>query len=177
MRILVWTWVISLVAASAGDALAARRPSRVDAKAGLAKVCPAKKIQQIGANYFYKNNKPIRDTSRPGAPVIGNNPVMTLAGQVGRGPRLFRGSAGLYATDGTFITSLVPYPCAFDHCTGRVVSSLQSGTARRALIKASKKPAGYIKIDSGVCVYVPDVGRCYGAGVNLGRPLCDRTVM
>jgi hypothetical protein len=167
---------ILCVSAFSGEALAERRVSRAVARAGLESVCPAAKTRAIGSQFFYKNNKPIRDTSRPGAPVVGNNPVMTLAGQVGSGVRLFRGSGKLYASNGTFITSLTPYACAADHCTGRVVSSMATGTARRAVIKASRKAVGYIKIDGGVCVMVPDVGRCYGAGVNMGRPLCDRTV-
>lgn len=170
------TWFVVLIATIAGDALAERRTSRAAAKANLQKVCPAKKIQQINPNYFYKNNKPIRDTNRPDAPVVGSNPVMTLAGQVGRGPRLFTGGAKLFSTNGKLIAGLVPYPCAADHCTGRVVSSMHAGIARRAALKASRKPGGYIKIDSGVCVHIPDVGRCFGAGVNMGRPLCDRTL-
>jgi hypothetical protein len=158
------------------DASAERRVSRQITKRSLEQVCPSSKIRTIGSVFFYKNNKPIRDTSRPGAPVIGNNPVMTLAGQPGRGPRLFRGRATLYTSTGTAITSMTPYPCKGDHCSGRVVSSMGTSTARRAIVRATGKATGYIKIDQGVCVVIPDVGRCYGAGVNLGRPLCDRTV-
>lgn len=150
--------------------------SRQVNKREIAKVCPKGKVRQIGSSFFYKNNKPIRDTSRPGAPVVGNNPVMTLAGQVGSGQRIFRGPAKLYAANGTLITTMIPYPCASDHCTGRVVSSLNAGTARQAAVKAARSPSGYIKVDGGICVFIPDLGRCFGRGVNMGRPLCDRTL-
>ena len=146
------------------------------AKAELEKVCPEAKRRQIGSEFFYKNNKPIRASSAVDAPVIGNNPVMTLAGQPGKGRGLFGGRGYLYATDGTLITSLTPYSCRADHCGGRVVSSMQTATARRAAIKANKSPAGYIKVAGNVCVYIPDIGACYGNGVNKSRPLCDRTL-
>jgi hypothetical protein len=150
--------------------------SRQINKREISKVCPKGKIRQIGTSFFYKNNKPIRDTSRPGAPVVGNNPVMTLAGQVGSGQRIFRGPAKLYAANGTLITSLTPYSCKSDHCTGRVVSTLNAGTARQAAVRAARSPSGYIKVDGGICVFIPDLGRCFGRGVNMGRPLCDRTL-
>ncbi len=161
---------------SAGAVLADKRMSRAEKKAALADVCPASKITQIGSTFFYKNNKPIRASSAINAPVIGNNPVITLAGQPGKGRGLFGGRGVLLASDGTPITSLTPYPCRADHCGGRVVSSMPTGTARRAAIKATRSPSGYVKIGGGLCVYIPDIGRGYGLGVNFGRPLCDRTV-
>ena len=157
------------------DVEAEPKKSRAKAQATLDQVCPAAKRTVVGSRFFYKNNKPIRDTSRPGDPVVGNNPVLTLAGQPGSGPRLFRGTARIYAKDGTAIGSAVPYSCRADHCSGRVVGG-HSGSTRRAAIKAAGSPSGYIKIDSGVCVFIKDFGRCEGGGVSFNRPLCDRTV-
>lgn len=161
--------------ATSGDVLAERK-NRQEAKKDLAAVCPQNKIQQIGSTFFWKNNKPIRASSAINAPVIGNNPVMTLAGQPGRGRGLFGSKAVLLASDGTPLASMVPYPCRSDHCGGRVVSSLRTGSARRAALKATSSPSGYVKLSGGVCVFIPDIGRCYGAHVDMTRPLCDRTV-
>jgi hypothetical protein len=169
-------FVSALALTFASEAGAARLKTRKKAKSDLEAVCPTAKRRQIGTDFFYKNNKPIRASSAINAPVIGNNPVMTLAAQAGKGRGLFGGRGYLYATDGTLITSMTPYPCRSDHCGGRIVSSMQAATARRAAIKANKSPAGYIKIAGNVCVYIPDLGACFGGGVDKSRPLCDRTL-
>ena len=140
----------------------------------ISAVCPASKVRQIGSQFFYKNNKPIRAGSAINAPVIGQNPVATLAGQPG-GPRIFGGAGIMFASNGTRLATMTPYPCRADHCSGRVVSSTQVGLLRRAAIRASGKASGYVKV-GGICVFIPDIGRCFGAGVNMGRPLCNRTV-
>lgn len=159
---------------SIDNAAAERRTRPSVAKASLAEVCPASIRREIGSAFFYKNNKPIRAGSAIAAPVIGQNPVITLAGQPG-GPRIFGGAGALFATNGTRLASLTPYPCRADHCSGRVVSSTQTGPLRRAAIRASGSPAGWIKV-GGICVAIPDIGKCFGNGVNMGRPLCDRIV-
>lgn len=157
------------------DSAMAERTSRASvAKRNISAVCPASSIRQIGSSFFYKNNKPIRASSAKTAPVIGQNPVMTLAGQPG-GPRIFGGAGVLFASNGTRITTMTPYSCYADHCSGRVVSSLTAGAARATAIRVSGKPSGYVKV-GGACIFVPDLGRCFGAGVNMGRPLCDRTL-
>jgi hypothetical protein len=160
---------------SVDDAAAERRTRPSVARASLAEVCPPSSRRDIGSDFFYKNNKPIRASSALNAPVIGQNPVITLAGQKGRGPRIFRSAGTLFATNGTRLATLTPYPCRADHCTGRVVSSIQTGPLRRAAIRASGSPAGWIKV-GGICVAIPDIGKCFGNGVNMGRPLCDRIV-
>jgi hypothetical protein len=158
------------------DVVSAERRTRPSvAKASLNEVCPSSIREDIGSNYFYKNNKPIRAGSAINAPVIGQNPVITLAGQAGRGPRIFKKSGILYSTNGVQLAILKPFPCRADHCTGRVVSSTQTAVLRRAAVRASGSAAGWIKV-GGRCVAIPDIGGCYGAGVNKGRPLCDRIV-
>jgi hypothetical protein len=175
MKKVVALLLVSLFVITPDLSSAERRTRPSIAKASLDEVCPPSIREDIGSNYFYKNNKPIRASSAINAPVIGQNPVITLAGQPGRGPRIFRRSGILYATNGVRLASLTPYPCRADHCTGRVVSSTQTGILRRRAIRASRSPAGWIKV-GGRCVAIPDIGRCYGNGVNMGRPLCDRTV-
>lgn len=157
------------------SAFAERHKRVAPANSSISTICPSSITRQIGADFFYKNNKPIRASSAINAPVIGQNPVITLGGQPGRGPRIFGGSGALYATNGSRLASLTPNPCRADHCSGRVVSSTQTSVLRRAAVRASGSAAGYIKV-GGVCVFIPDIGRCYGNGVNMGRPLCDRTV-
>ena len=167
--------LVGLVLSAADGAFAERRTRASVAKATLDEICPASIRDVIGTQYFYKNNKPVRASSAINAPVVGQNPVITLAGQPGRGPRIFRNAGALYSTNGVRLATLIPYACRADHCSGRVVSSTQTGVLRRAAIRASGNPAGWIKV-GGRCVAIPDIGRCYGNGVNTGRPLCDRTV-
>jgi hypothetical protein len=167
--------LVSLLVTAPDSASAERRTRPSVAKATLNDICPSSIREDIGSKYFYKNNKPIRASSAINAPVIGQNPVITLAGQAGRGPRIFGNAGVLYSTNGVRLATLTPYPCRADHCTGRVVSSTSTAVLRRAAIRASRSPAGWIKV-GGRCVAIPDIGRCYGAGVNMGRPLCDRTV-
>ncbi len=164
------------VIVTASEAYAARRMNRADRNAALVDVCPENKRAEIGSTFFYKNNKPIRASSAINAPVIGQNPVMTLAGQPGKGKGLFKGSGKLFASDGTLITSMAPFPCRADHCGGRVVSSMKTATARRKAVKATGSPVGFVKIGGGLCVRIPDIGGCFGAHVNKSRPLCDRIV-
>jgi len=166
-------FVVASLCMLVGPASAERSSRNSVARSGLSSVCPASKIRQIGNLFFYKNNKPIRQGTN--GPVIGNNPVITLAGQPGRGPRIFGGSGYLHATNGTRLATLTPYPCKADHCTGRVVSSAGTASLRQAAVRASRSAAGYVKV-GGICVFIPDIGRCYGQGVNTSRPLCDRTV-
>ena len=175
MRIAALLVVGICMAAISQSAVAERQTRASVARSNIESICPSSSVRQIGAEFFYKNNKPIRKSSAINAPVIGQNPVITLAGQPGRGPRIFRSSGALYAVNGTRLATLTPYACRADHCTGRIVSSASTSTLRRAAVRASKSAAGYIKV-GGVCVYIPDIGRCYGNGVNTGRPLCDRTV-
>lgn len=173
MRLLkAWSVVFSLCVISA-PALAERTVRNSSIHSGIRSVCAPSQIRQIGRDFFYKNNKPIR--GGPRLDVIGQNPVITLAGQPFRGPRIFRGPGTLHAINGTRLATLAPYPCKSDHCTGRVVSSTNTAILRRAAIRAAKSEAGYIKV-GGVCVYIPDIGRCFGDRVNMGRPLCDRTL-
>ncbi len=175
MKKAITLMAVVLVGASLDSASAERRTRPSVAKATLNEICPVSIREDIGTKYFYKNNKPIRASSAINAPVIGQNPVITLAGQPGRGPRIFGNSGVLYSTNGVRISTLTPYPCRADHCTGRVVSSAQTAVLRRAAVRASGSAAGWIKV-GGRCVAIPDIGRCYGSNVNMGRPLCDRTV-
>jgi hypothetical protein len=172
-RILAITTCLLLAGAVPASA---EHKSRKVTKAELAEVCPADKITQIGSTFFYKNNKPIRASSAINAPVIGNNPVMTLAGQPGKGKGLFKRKATLLASDGSAITSMTPYPCRSDHCGGRVVSSMKTGVARKKAVRATGSAKGYVKLGGGLCVEIPDIGGCFGNGVDKGRPLCDRIV-
>jgi hypothetical protein len=175
MKKLALLILVGLVIMSLNSASAERRTRPSVARASLNDVCPASIREEIGSKYFYKNNKPIRASSAINAPVIGQNPVITLAGQPGRGPRIFRRSGVLYSINGVRLATLTPYPCRPDHCSGRVVSSASTSTLRRAAIRASGSPAGRIVV-GGRCVNIPDIGGCFGAGVNMGRPLCDRIV-
>jgi hypothetical protein len=143
-------------------------------KSSIAGVCPSNKIEQIGTKFFYKNNKPIRAGSALAAPVIGQNNVITLAGQPG-GPRIFGGSGVLYSTNGKKLANLTPYPCRGDHCSGRVVSSAGTTALRQAAQRASGSPAGYIKV-GGICVFIPHLGKCFGGGVDMSRPSCNKTL-
>ena len=161
------------IAAVSGETSAERNTRSSVAKRALAAVCPAKSVRQIGSSFFYKNNKPIRAGSYLTAPVIGQNPVITLAGNPG-GPRIFGGSGAAYATNGTRLATLTPYSCRADHCSGRVVSSASTSGIRRAAVNASRSASGYIKV-SGICVFIPDFGACYGK-VDKTRPLCNRIV-
>ena len=127
-------------------------------KSPLAKVCP--KIREIGSDVFWKNNKPIRASSAFAAPVIGYNKVMTFAYQKGsRGP--LASVATLYDSLGKSITQFKAFPCRPDHCGGRVVSSMLTATARRTAISRTKKPTGYLKISSSLCVKIKDLGLCH----------------
>ena len=157
-------------------AAATQKTSRKVARAALDQVCPTAKRRQIGAEFFWKNNKPIRANSAINAPVIGQQQVMTLAGQPGRGKGLFGKGGTLYAVNGSSIANMTPSPCRADHCGGRVVSSMQTATARRKAVSLTRNPAGWVKLTGGVCVYIPDIGACFGNGVNKSRPLCDRTL-
>jgi hypothetical protein len=168
--------IVAAVTLIANVSFAERTMRNSVVRRSIGAVCPAGSIDQIGSKYFYKNNKPIRAGSFLTAPVIGQNPVITLAGQKGgKGPRIFNRPGVLYSSNGVRITSLAPFPCRPDHCSGRVVSSMQTGIARRAAIRASGSPSGYIAV-GGRCVFIPDIGRCFGFGVNMTRPLCNRTV-
>ena len=167
--------LVSLLVTAPDSASGERRTRPSVAKASLNEICPPSVRETIGSKFFYKNNKPIRASSAINAPVIGQNPVITLAGQPGRGPRIFRRAGVLYSTNGVRLSTLTPYPCRSDHCSGRVVSSASTASLRRAASRASGNPSGWIKV-GGRCIAIPDIGRCYGAGVNMGRPLCDRTV-
>jgi hypothetical protein len=175
MRVLGLCLALGSLCFLVAPASADRQTRSSVARSGINSVCPASIRKEIGSEFFYKNNKPIRASSAINAPVVGQNPVITLAGQPGRGPRIFGNSGALYANNGTRLATLTPYACRADHCSGRVVSSASTSTLRRAAVRASGSASGYVKV-GGVCVFIPDIGRCYGAGVNMGRPLCDRTV-
>lgn len=151
-----------------------KRQSRAEKAADLAQVCPPGIIQQIGKKFFYKNNKPIRAGSAINAPVIGQNNVITLAGQPG-GPRIFRSAGTLYAINGEKIARLAPYPCRSDHCSGRVVSSQSTTALRKKAERLANSPAGYVKV-GGVCIFIPHLGKCFGAHVNKSRPNCNKTL-
>lgn len=166
-----------LVLAFATDVFALRATPRKKAsekKKALAEVCP-KIINLNPKTSFWKNNKPIRACSRIDCPVIGQNPVMTFSYNPGHSGPLSNPSK-LYASDGTKLATMVAFPCRSDHCGGRVVSSTLTAGARRKAVKSSKSPSGYVKLSRTLCVKVDDIGRCYGTEVNMGRPLCDRTL-
>lgn len=149
-----------------------RRARAIKASPGLAAVCP--KIQSLNPSaMFWKNNKPHRASSAINAPVIGYFKQMTLAYNAGK-----HGGLGtvLYDSKGGRITSMVPYSCRADHCGGRVVSTMQTDAARRLAISRTKSPRGYISVGRGVCVEIPDIGRCYGTVVDKSRALCNTTV-
>ena len=142
----------------------------------LAEVCP--QIMAFNpSKHFYKNNKPIRASSALMAPVIGYNKVMTFAYNAGQRGPLPSGSTSMFAKDGTRLSGMVAYPCRADHCGGRVVSSALTASARRAAIRATRSPMGYVKLSSKICVEIEDIGKCYGNEVNKNRGPCAGTVM
>jgi hypothetical protein len=128
---------------------------------------------KIGSSFLYKNNKPIRTGSFLTAPVIGHNPVIALAGNPG-GPRIFGNSGVLFASNGTRLATLTPYPCRTDHCSGRVVSSASTSSLVQAAKRASGSSVGYVKV-AGICVRIPHIGSCFGK-VDKTRPLCNRVI-
>ena len=163
--------LVSLVLASQVNA----ESMRAKMKDSLAEVCP--EIQAFSpSKHFYKNNKPIRASSAFAAPVIGYNKVMTFGYNPGQhGP--LPNNATMYAKDGTKLTRMAEYPCRTDHCGGRVVSSFLTATARRAAIRATRSPTGYVKLSKSICVEIEDIGKCYGNEVNKSRGPCAGTVM
>ena len=167
---LVATMAIGLSSQSQAESMRAKM------RKTLAEVCP----QIVAFNpskQFYKNNKPIRASSAFNAPVIGYNRVMTFAYNAGQRGPLPSGSTSMFAKDGTRLSGMVAYPCRADHCGGRVVSSVQTASARRAAIRATRSPTGYVKLSSKICVEIEDIGKCYGNEVNKSRGPCAGTVM
>ena len=174
LRIVTALVVAVAVATQVLEAGAITRRTRTvpRASAGLTAVCS--KIQTFNpALMFYKNNKPRRAGSAITAPIIGYYKQMTLGYNAGkRGPL---GSA-MYDSQGSRLTTMVSYPCRSDHCGGRIVSAAQTDVTRRVAIKNTRSPAGYVSLGRGVCVEIPDIGRCYGNEVDKTRPLCNQVV-
>ena len=166
------TVVASLMLSVAGDrqilqlgpsvAEARERAPRARVNPKLRKVCPT--IREPGAWMFYKNNKPIRSSSKFDAPVIGFNRVMTFAYQKGySGP--LPGVSNMFAANGEKITTLSFWSCRSDHCGGRVVSSMLTSHARRRAIQLSGKPEGYVQLSNKSCAKIFDIGQCINAKV------------
>lgn len=150
-----------------------RNPRRIDRN--LKKVCPS--IVDINeSTTFYKNNKPLRSSSKFDAPVIGYFRQMTLANNKGVRSAIGSETVTMYDSKGGVLTRMTPYSCRPDHCGGRVVSVGQTDVTRRLAIKRTKSPAGFIQVSKTRCIKIADIGRCYGVAVNKTRALCDRVV-
>lgn len=152
-----------------------RRPSPRGETLTISQRCP--QVDEINERrQFWKNNKPLRAGPQIDAPVIGYFRQMTLAHNAGVNDYNLAAATTLYDRKGNVLSAMIPYACRSDHCGGRVVSTVQTGTARIAAIRRTNKPVGYVKVSKRRCIKIPDIGRCYGVEVDLGRPLCNQTV-
>lgn len=141
------------------------------AEAQLANVCPTiKSISDrsgLGVLVQYKNNQ-VQRTGGVGTPIsfFKRNPTIIET----QGRRTFKNSrATIYDKNGKAVCTSTPRQgcsVARGECLGRYKFNCATSSVRRA----TSNGGAFIKVNSNLCVAVPNAGKCYNVKV---RDLCD----
>lgn len=117
-------------------------------------------------NFIYKQSAPLR-SGGINTPIVGYRVEPTLIMNRNFG----RGGVAVYSSNGTKIGSC-PWADAHGHSGGRARCTMNTRSLRSAAVRAGGRPTAFIRTSSGVCVQVPDLGRCYGSV----KGLCNRII-
>lgn len=116
--------------------------------------------------YIYKNSAPLR-SGGVGTPLVGyrKEPTLIMLRNTSN-----RKTTIIYAANGTRIGSC-PWASAHDTFGGRFRCVMSTASLRKKAQKVAESTTVYFRLKPGVCVEVPDAGRCYGSVKGLCNQL------
>lgn len=124
-------------------------------------------VLNISSGFIYKHSAPLR-RGGPGTPLVGFRKEPTI---VGVSQALSRSGTSIYDSKGNSI-GRCPWSDAHDSRGGRYRCTMNTSNLKRQAQKKGGSPGAYFTLPGKKCVFVPNLGQCYGSS----KGDCDHNI-